>query len=196
MAPRFSAGTSAGGPSGAAVGVGWRFGAAVGVSLLEFSQLRHPRLKFTNGRLAVVTADNWTRFEPMPDHARGPRLIGNGAAVFSRRRIWPSCRQQGHNKGKDESAEAWSERQARDPSSVRTLTRCMNGIRRHRAQSIFGLSNCCDRAACKGRTRRLSLGAVCANPSEAPLTSNAVTVPISMSFDLLITFVLLLECFE
>jgi hypothetical protein len=113
--------------------------------LLEFSQLRHTRLKFTNGRLAVVTADDRTRFEGMPDHALGPRPIGDGAAVFGKRRIWPSCRQQS-DKGKDQRTEAWSERRARDPPSVRTLTRYMNGIRRHRGQSIFGLSSCCDRA--------------------------------------------------
>jgi hypothetical protein len=88
---------------------GRRFGAAVGVSLLEFPQLRHTRLKFTNGRLAVVTADDRTRFEPMPDHALGPRPIGDGAAVFGKRRICPSSRQQS-DKGKDGSTEACSER--------------------------------------------------------------------------------------
>jgi hypothetical protein len=79
-------------------------GAKVGLSLLEFPQLRHPRLKFTNRRLAVATADDRTWFEPMPDHTRGPRLDGNGAAPFSSRRVRPSRRQQG-DKGKDESTE-------------------------------------------------------------------------------------------
>jgi len=73
---------------------GRRLGTAVGVSLLEFQQLRHARLKFTNRRLAVVTADDRSRFEPMPDHARSPRLQGNGAAVAGSR---GSCRQQGDN---------------------------------------------------------------------------------------------------
>jgi hypothetical protein len=33
-----------------------------------------------------------------------------------------------------------------DTHCVRTRTRRTNGIRRHRGQSIFGLSSCCDRA--------------------------------------------------
>jgi hypothetical protein len=112
--------------------------------LLEFSQLRHTRLKFTNGRLAVVTADDRTRFEPMPDHAPGPRPIGDGAALFSSRRVRPSRRQQG-DKGKDESTETWFERDARNTPGDRMLSR-RNGFRRHRGQSVFGLSSCCDRA--------------------------------------------------
>src|ERR1700751_766762 len=56
------------------LGAGRRPRTAVGVSLLEFQQLRHARLKFTNRRLAVVTADDRSWFEPMPDHTRSPRL--------------------------------------------------------------------------------------------------------------------------
>jgi len=55
--------------------------AKVGISLLEFPQLRHPRLKFTNSRLAVATADDRARFEPMPDHTRGLRLDLNDCAA-------------------------------------------------------------------------------------------------------------------
>jgi hypothetical protein len=77
--------------------------------LLEFQELRHPHLKFTNRRLAVVTADDRSWFEPMPDHARSPRLQRNGAAVVSSRRIRPSCRQEGDN-DKNEPTKAWSER--------------------------------------------------------------------------------------
>jgi hypothetical protein len=41
--------------------------------LLEFEQLRHARLKFTNRRLAVVTAaDDRPRLELVPGHARRP----------------------------------------------------------------------------------------------------------------------------
>jgi hypothetical protein len=138
MAPGYSAGASAGGPPSAAVDVGWRSGAAVRVSLLEFPQLRDPRLKFTNGRLAVVTPHDRTRFELMPDHARGPRPYGNCAAVFSSRQIGPSCCQQS-DKRKDERTEAWSERDARDTPSIRTLTRCTNGIRRHRVPAAIAI---------------------------------------------------------
>jgi hypothetical protein len=88
---------------------GRRPGAAVGVSLLEFQQLRHARLKFTNCRLTVVSANDRPRFEPMPDHARSPRLQRNGAAVVSSRRIRPSCRQEGDN-DKNEHTKACSER--------------------------------------------------------------------------------------
>jgi acetamidase/formamidase len=55
------------------------------ISFLEFPQLRHPRLKFMNSRLAVATADDRTRFESVPDHARGLRLDGNGGALFGSR---------------------------------------------------------------------------------------------------------------
>jgi len=91
------------------LGAGRRPRTAVGVSLLEFQQLRHARLKFTNRRLAVVTADDRPRFEQVPDHARNPRLQRDGAAVVSGRRTRPSCRQQGDNE-KNGPTKAWFER--------------------------------------------------------------------------------------
>jgi hypothetical protein len=89
------------------LGAGRRPRTAVGV-LLEFKQLRHARLKFTNRRLAVVTADDRPRFEPVPGHARNPRLQRDGAAVVSSRRTRRSCRQQGDNE-KNGPTKVWFE---------------------------------------------------------------------------------------
>src|SRR5579863_2168756 len=87
-----------------------RAGAAVSISLLQFQQLTRPPLKFLNCRLAIVASHDRTRPELMSDNASAPLLwVGNGAAVFSSRRIRLNCSQHS-GKGKYKGTEASSER--------------------------------------------------------------------------------------